>query len=48
MLTSADERFLDAAFEAIDREFGGLERYLEEVLGLGETERARLCELYLS
>ncbi len=44
VLTSADERFLGAAFEAIDREFGGVDRYLAEVLGVGEAERARLIE----
>jgi protein-tyrosine phosphatase len=48
VLSSADERFLDAAFDAIGREFGGIDRYLADALGLGETERARLCELYLS
>ena len=39
--------FLNAAFEAVDRDYGGLEPYLREGLGLGDQERARLRELYL-
>jgi protein-tyrosine phosphatase len=38
--------FLDAAFEAIDRDYGGVEAYLREGLGLGPAQRRRLRELY--
>lgn len=40
--------FLQAAFEAVDREFGGLDAYFRDGLKLGAAERARLRELYLS
>ena len=39
--------FLDAAFEAVQQQYGNVENYLREGLGLGEAERARLRELYL-
>lgn len=38
--------FLDAAFEAVESDFGSLAAYLREGLGLGEVERQRLRELY--
>lgn len=38
--------FLQAAFEAIEADYGGIEPYLREGLGLREAERARLRELY--
>lgn len=39
--------FLDAAFEAVEQDFGSIEAYLHEGLGLGLAERERLRELYL-
>ncbi len=41
------EEFLDAAFETVDADFGGLDAYLEKQLGVGEKERTRLAQLYL-
>jgi protein-tyrosine phosphatase len=38
--------FLQAAFEAIDRDYGGLEGYLRDGLRIGRAERARLHALY--
>jgi protein-tyrosine phosphatase len=39
--------FLAAAFEAIDADYGNLETYLREGLGLGTAERAELETRYL-
>jgi protein-tyrosine phosphatase len=39
--------FLQAAFDEIDAQWGGLDAYLRTGLGLGSAERARLRELYL-
>jgi protein-tyrosine phosphatase len=39
--------FLDAAFEAIDADYGDLETYLRDGLGLGQAERASLEARYL-
>ena len=39
--------FLDAAFEAIDTDYGDLETYLRDGLGLGRPERASLEARYL-
>src|SRR5947209_687247 len=39
--------FLDAAFEAIDTDYGDLETYLRDGLGLGQSERASLEARYL-
>jgi len=39
--------FLNAAFEAARADYGDLEGYLREGLGLGPAERERLRELYL-
>jgi protein-tyrosine phosphatase len=39
--------FLEAAFEAVDQDFGGLEAFLREGLGLREAERDRLRKMYL-
>jgi len=40
--------FLQAAFEAVDREYGSLEGYFREGLGLRDAERERLRALYLA
>ena len=39
--------FLEAAFEAVAQDFGSVDVYLRDGLGLGEAERVRLAELYL-
>jgi protein-tyrosine phosphatase len=47
VLWRVQPEFLDAAFEAIDRDYGGLEPYFKEGLGLGKPERQTLRALYL-
>ena len=39
--------FLAAAFDAVEEDFGGVEAYLREGLGLGDAEQERLRALYL-
>ena len=47
VLWRVQEGFLNAAFEAVDADFGGLSNYLDTALGVGRRERERLAELYL-
>ena len=47
MLGSVQASFLAAAFEAIDADYGDLESYLRDGLGLGKAERAHLEARYL-
>jgi len=47
VLGSVQASFLAAAFEAIDADYGNLEIYLRDGLGLGSPERARLEARYL-
>jgi protein-tyrosine phosphatase len=47
VLGSVQESFLAAAFEAIDADYGDLETYLRDGLGLGKAERAHLEARYL-
>jgi len=47
VLGSVQASFLAAAFEAIDAEYGDLETYLRDGLGLGKAERADLEARYL-
>jgi protein-tyrosine phosphatase len=47
VLASVQASFLAAAFEAIAAEYGDLENYFSDGLGLGANERARLQERYL-
>ena len=47
VLWSVRPEFLHAAFDAVQRDFGSLDGYLREGLGLGGPERERLAELYL-
>ena len=42
------EDFLDAALHTVEQDFGGLDQYLTKQLGVGEKQRARLEQLYLS
>lgn len=41
------EDFLQAALQAVDRDHGGVPRYLEQRLGVDEAARRRLADLYL-
>jgi protein-tyrosine phosphatase len=47
VLGSVQASFLAAAFEAIGADYGNLENYLSDGLGLGAPERARLQARYL-
>ena len=47
VLWRVQEGFLEAAFDAVDTEFGGVERYLKNQLGLDASRLQRLRELYL-
>ncbi len=47
VLGSVQTSFLGAAFEAIDADYGDLESYLRDGLGLGTAERAKLEARYL-
>lgn len=47
VLGSVQESFLAAAFEAINADYGDLETYLHDGLGLGAAERAKLETTYL-
>ena len=40
--------FLQAAFDAIDADWGGLDAFLERALGVGPTQRRRLREQYVA
>lgn len=48
VLWRVQEPFLNAAFEAVDTGYGGVETYLVDELGIGAPERSRLEELYLA
>ena len=47
VLGSVQASFLGAAFEAINADYGDLETYLRDGLGLGAAERAHLEARYL-
>jgi len=47
VLWRVQPEFLQASYEAIEQDYGGLEGYFREGLGLGEREGERLRELYL-
>jgi len=47
VLFRVQEPFLAAAFEAVEQEYGSLENYLQQALGIGPAERGRLRQLYL-
>ena len=44
---SVETSYLAAAFQAIHADYGGLDFYLKDGLGLGESERANLKDRYL-
>ena len=45
MLTSAQPKYLEAAFAVIDRSYGSTDAYLAQALGLDEAARERLSAL---
>ena len=47
VLGTVQPAFLGAAFEAIDADYGSLETYLRDGIGLGTAERAALAARYL-
>jgi protein-tyrosine phosphatase len=47
VLASVEASFLAAGFDTITAEYGGLESYLSDALGLGARERTRLQARYL-
>jgi protein-tyrosine phosphatase len=47
VLWRVQEAFLDAAFQALEQDFGGVDRYLEQELHLRPVARQRLQALYL-
>ncbi|MET4576053.1 tyrosine-protein phosphatase [Ottowia thiooxydans] len=48
VLWRVQEAFLDAAMQAVEKDYGGVEAYLADVLGVGSRERAQLKEMYLT
>lgn len=48
VLWGVQPEFLQAAFDAVEQDYGSLDAYLREALGIGERERRRLHELYLA
>ena len=47
VLYRVQPEFLQAAYEVIDADYGGLDAYLRDGLRLGDAQRARLQALYL-
>lgn len=47
VLWRVQEDFLDTALHAVEADFGGVPRYLEQALGVGPAELERLATLYL-
>jgi protein-tyrosine phosphatase len=48
VLWRVEASFLDAALQAVEQDFGGLDSWLHRQLGLGPRERERLAQLYLA
>ena len=47
VLWGVQPEFLQAAFDAVEEDHGGLDGYLRGALGIGDAERTRLRSLYL-
>lgn len=47
VINSADSRFLTSALEAVEREYGGLDSYIEHALNVSDEKRAVLRERFL-
>ena len=48
VINSADPRFLQAAFDAVEREYGSLDAYVHDQLGVTDEKRHALRERYLT
>lgn len=48
VINSADLRFLHAAFNAVEKEYGSLDAYVRDQLDITDEKRTALCERYLS
>ena len=48
LLLSARTFFMEAAFEEIDRVYGGTEGFLKEGIGLSDSELLQLKTMYLT
>ncbi len=48
VINAADPRFLQAAFDAVDRSFGGMDAYLRDEIGVTDEKRAELRGRYLT
>jgi protein-tyrosine phosphatase len=48
VLASVEASFLAAAFDIVHAEYGNLESYFQDGLGLGPRKRAALDERYLA
>ncbi len=47
VLWRVQEEFLDAALHVVDADYGGVQQYMQNALGVGPGERERLAALYL-
>jgi protein-tyrosine phosphatase len=47
VLWRVQEGFLESAFETVEAKFGGMQNYLQNQLGVGESQKQRLRDLYL-
>ena len=45
MLLSAQPKYLEAAFDEIDRVYGSFDDFLDRALGVKESDRRRLSDL---
>ena len=48
MCGAVAEAYMNNALDALDREYGGVQRYLSEALGVGPEETACLCRKFLT
>ncbi|RDB64453.1 protein-tyrosine-phosphatase [Gordonibacter sp. 28C] len=48
VINSADPRFMQAALDAIEKEYGGLDAYVERAVGVSGEKKASLREQYLT
>ena len=48
LINAADPRYLQAAFDAVERQYSGLDAYVRDELGVADGKRAELRERYLT
>jgi len=48
VLWKVQPRFLEAALQVVESDYGSLEVYLADAIGLGSSQRKRLEQLYLA